>query len=240
MRLKDPIGFKEQFPIAQYQIGEFRNFLYVFMDWSAKEAAIIDLHAGFEAVLEDLNRHSFKILTLLLTHSHWDHIGGLEKFVRQVPDARIAVHSGDVHRLPKAALIRERVSPVDEGQRIRIGSLQLEVLHTPGHSAGECCYLSRDEIDWPVTPSTNSTPHRGKALFTGDTLFVRDCGRTDLETGSVPEMFGTLQRLRGLPPETVILPGHWYQPECVSTIGDERSDNVALNCRSVEELAALP
>lgn len=233
MRLKNPIGFKELFPVAQYPIGEFKNFLYVFMDWSAKEAAIIDLHAGFETIIEDLNRHSFKILTLILTHSHWDHIGGLEKFVRQVSGATITTHANDVHRLPKAEAVRSRVRTVNEGDSIRIGSLNLDVLHTPGHSAGECTYLSRDTLDWP-------SGHRGQALFTGDTLFVRDCGRTDLETGSVSEMFQTLQRLRALSPETVILPGHWYQPECVSTIGDERTDNAALNCRSVEELAALP
>lgn len=77
-------------------------------------------------------------------------------------------------------------------------------------------------------------------LLTGDTLFIRDCGRTDFEDGDNEQMFQSLQRIKKLPPATVILPGHHYQPETASVLELELLESAPLKCRSVEELAGLP
>ena len=106
-----------------------------------------------------------------------------------------------------------------------VGSIRVRVLHTPGHSAGECCYFFENG---------------GKYLFTGDTLFIRDYGRTDFADGSNEQMFASLQRIKALPPETVILPGHHYVRECASILSKEIVESPPLRCGSVEELASLP
>ena len=104
-------------------------------------------------------------------------------------------------------------------------------IHTPGHSAGELCYRLE---------ATDLKGELRTYLFTGDTLFIRDCGRTDLETGSNAQMFESLQRLKKFPPDTVILPGHHYVRECASTLSREMETSPPLRCASIQELEALP
>jgi glyoxylase-like metal-dependent hydrolase (beta-lactamase superfamily II) len=101
-------------------------------------------------------------------------------------------------------------------------------MHTPGHSSGEFCYLlpKQTQVDRPY-------------VFTGDTLFIRDCGRTDLESGNDAEMFASLQILKQLDPDTVILVGHHYAKECASTLGEELKVSPPLKCASVSELSNL-
>src|SRR5262249_45381168 len=108
-----------------------------------------------------------------------------------------------------------------------LGKTKVKALHTPGHSAGECSYL--------VT-SDGHPPY----LLTGDTLFIRDCGRTDLPTDSNEEMFESLQKIRSLPPQTIILPGHHYQKETASTLATELETSPPFQCKNVSDLASLP
>jgi glyoxylase-like metal-dependent hydrolase (beta-lactamase superfamily II) len=105
----------------------------------------------------------------------------------------------------------------------------VQVLHTPGHSPGECCFFI-------PAPTRNDLPY----LFTGDTIFIRDCGRTDFAGGNVLDMFDSIQQIKRLPQKTVILCGHHYQPEVASTIADEMVDSPPFRCRNVDELDALP
>jgi glyoxylase-like metal-dependent hydrolase (beta-lactamase superfamily II) len=138
-----------------------------------------------------------------------------------MPGIELLVHDGDAHRL------KHTTRAIRHGDTISVGTLAVKVLHTPGHSAGECSYHLK-------------MPGRPPYLFTGDTIFIRDCGRTDLETGSNEQMFESIQAIRKLAPETIILPGHHYAPECASTLGRELLESPPFRCRSVEELASLP
>jgi len=216
-------GFRGEEPVAQYELGSYRNFIYLILDWREKKAAIVDPQSDLDKLLGDLKDYGFELTGILLTHTHHDHIAGVPKLLERFPSLPIYVHPVDSHRLERK--LSGSVQPLTDGQEIPVGSLSIQVIHTPGHSAGECCYFFE----------------RGrKYLFTGDTLFIRDCGRTDFEDGSNEQMFDSLQRIKALAPETVILPGHHYAKECATILAQELAESAPLRCGSVAELAALP
>jgi len=212
-------------PVAQFEIGNYKNFVYLILDWNEKKAAIIDPQHDLSRPLDCLKRDQFELSAILLTHTHFDHIAGLSQLVQLYPSVPIILHRDDLHRLDPKVQSHGTFRLVKDGDQISVGQLPVRVLHTPGHSSGECCYLLEGEQPY---------------LFTGDTVFIRDCGRTDLETGSTAQMFESLQRIKKLPPQTIILPGHHYKPESSSTLEKEMKESPPFSCRSVEELAALP
>ena len=212
--------------VAQFEIGDMRNFVYLLLDWPSREAALVDPQKDLTLPLAALRSHGFRLTRVLLTHTHHDHIAGVPELARAYPDVPISVHASDFHRLPSAVRASARIEKLADGNRIKLGKQQIEVLHTPGHSAGECCFFV----------AGGETPY----LFTGDTLFIRDCGRTDFPDGSNEQMFASLQRIKALPKETVILPGHHYAQETASTLTQELEHSPPLRCQSVSELEALP
>lgn len=221
----EALGLVDNHPIAQYEIGDYKNFIYLVLDWKTRKAAIVDPQEDLTAPLKGLRDHGFELTGILLTHTHFDHIAGVLPLIESDPKLPVYVHVLDRHRLPSSILEKGQIQTIQDQQMISVGELELQVLHTPGHSAGECCYLLQDH---------------GMYLFTGDTVFIRDCGRTDLKSGSTADMFASLQRIRKLPPETVILPGHHYRKECASTLETELRESPPFQCTSVTELEALP
>lgn len=219
-------GLRHHETVAQWEIGTASNFVYGILDRESREAALVDTHKGILDVASELTGGGFRLASLLLTHTHWDHIGGLEDLIRAFPGLQVVVHAEDLHRLKSDLKRHPGLKLIHDRELIRVGRLEVEALHTPGHSAGEVCYFLR-------------RPAPGY-LFTGDTVFIRDCGRTDLETGSTAQLFESLQKLKKLPPETVILPGHHYAPECASTLAAELRDSPPFLCQSVVELENLP
>jgi hydroxyacylglutathione hydrolase len=218
----EPQGFQTSEPVAQYQLGDLRNFIYLILDWKTKKAAIVDPQSD-STPIEDLNKHGFELVGIFLTHSHHDHVAGVPGLLEKFPNLPIYVHPTDATRLSPNA--KRAVKPLADQQSVSVGSLSIKVLHTPGHSAGECCYYFERDRNY---------------LFTGDTLFIRDCGRTDFSDGSNEEMFSSLQKIKRLPPDTIILPGHHYVKECASVLSKELMDSPPLRVKSVAELAALP
>ena len=222
---KHALGEEENEPIAQFEIGSYKNFVYLILDWAQKKAAIVDPQYDLTGPLDCLKKYQFELTSIFLTHTHFDHIAGVPELAQLFPQVPIIAHRQDLHRLDSRTMSRAKVKAIRDGDKVAVGDLIVEVLHTPGHSAGECCYFIQG------TP-----PY----LLTGDTLFIRDCGRTDLESGSNEEMFQSLKRIKRLPSETVILPGHHYQPECASVLSKESKESPPLRCANVGELAALP
>jgi hydroxyacylglutathione hydrolase len=219
----EPKGLIPNQVIAQYEIGDFKNFVYLILDWKTKSAAWVDPQEDLSSPLMQLEEHGFKLKFVLLTHTHHDHIAGVPGLLRKFPELLIHTHEKDARRLSKE--IQKNVIPIGDGETLNLGLLPIQVMHTPGHSSGECSYYL--ETDLPY-------------LFTGDTIFIRDCGRTDLESGSNQEMFESIKRIKELSPRTVLLPGHHYAQECATTIATELLASPPFRCKSVEDLASLP
>lgn len=200
------------------------NFIYTLTN--SGESFLIDSQGNLSVWEQTLEHLGSQLKGVLLTHSHHDHVAGIDALAKKykVP---IYLHEADAHRLEsKSEKVQKLVHHVSEGMQLALGAALVQVLHTPGHSAGECSYLLKDESPW--------------MLFTGDTIFVGVVGRTDLSTGSTQDMLNTIQRIKALPPNTMILPGHDYGSTWSSTIAREIKESQAFSCRSVEELDACP
>ena len=212
-------------------VGPIETNVYVMADPATREAIAIDTATPSLVWLSGLLvQRGWRLKLIISTHGHWDHIGDnaavvawtreqAEHLARHsgVPavgadpgEAKIAVHPLDrdrlVHPAPLSAPfeIVPSIPAVDlaEGGRIRFGDIELQVLHTPGHTEGSVCLLD---------------PEAG-LLFAGDTLFADGWGRTDLPGGSEEQMVESLSRLAGLPDELRVLPGHG----AATTIARER------------------
>lgn len=210
--------------IHQHLIGSMRNFVYTITN--SGESFLLDSQKDLSAWEETLTELGSQLKGILLTHTHHDHVAGIDA-VAEKYNVPIYLHAADVHRLAgKSEKVRSLAHPIQEGMQIPLGKTTVHVLHTPGHSAGECSYLLKDEKPWQ--------------LFTGDTIFVGLVGRTDLDTGSTQQMLDTIQRIKALPQETVLLSGHDYGSTWTTTVGREIKESQAFSCRTVEELDACP
>lgn len=214
-------------PIAQFHLGDMRNFVYLVIDWATHACAWVDPQADIETPLQAIKKHGLSLERILLTHTHFDHVLGLPDLLERFPALPVHFHADDRSRIATTVPVSSpSYQPLSEGQEFRVGSLAVQAYHTPGHSKGALVYLVK------TTP-----PY----LLTGDTIFIRDCGRTDLPTGSVDEMFATLQRVRAeFPHEAIVLPGHQYTRECASVLARELQHSPPFQCRTVAELKALP
>jgi glyoxylase-like metal-dependent hydrolase (beta-lactamase superfamily II) len=192
----------------QVPVGTFQNFAYVFGDEKTGIAAVVDPAWEVDRLLQICSELGLKVSFGINTHSHHDHVEGNDKLVSRT-GAKIIAHV--------SSPVRKDVA-VKEGDVIEISSLRAKVIHTPGHCADHICLL----ID-------------GK-LLTGDTLFVGECGRTDLPGGNARDMYDSLfNKIMKLDDAVEIYPGHDYGPKFSSTIGYERNNNYTLKKRSVEE-----
>jgi len=196
----DPDGFS----IDVLELGPMENFVYLIQDLASGRAAIVDPAWDVASVIALAERKGHRITDILLTHSHHDHINGIET-VLEYYDAQL-------HLLkPEAQFWGQHLDlPTlhHGGDLIQIGETPVEVLHTPGHTPGSACYRVHNE------------------LITGDTLFVFGCGRCDLSGGDPNVMYDTLRQMRDtLPAETVIHPGHNYAVKPVSTLGEQAEGN---------------
>ncbi|MBC7395880.1 MAG: MBL fold metallo-hydrolase [Bdellovibrionales bacterium] len=216
-------------PIAQFEIGDQKNFIYLVLDWSTKKAAIVDPQKDLSKPLQALSENGFELTEILLTHSHWDHTAGVEPLLKMLPKLTLRVGELDLHRIPEIVALSPTLKILSDGENFKIGSIGVRAFHTPGHSAGEFSYFL-DRAPGMHRPY----------LFTGDSIFIRDCGRTDFQDGSNEQMFSSIQKIKKLPLETVFLVGHHYAVECATTLRDEMEKSPPFRCQSVKELAALP
>jgi glyoxylase-like metal-dependent hydrolase (beta-lactamase superfamily II) len=184
------------------------NFSYVIADENARESAVVDPSYNFDAISLLVHEQNFTVKYVINTHSHGDHTAGNED-IRSAFGAKIVAH-----KLSKA---RKDIAVVD-GEVLKLGGVTIKVVHTPGHSPDGICLL----VD-------------GKVL-TGDTLFVGECGRTDLAGGSAEDMYHSLfDKLVKLDDKTEVYPGHDYGQKPHSTIGEEKRTNYVLEKRTLDE-----
>ncbi|MGD8644665.1 MAG: MBL fold metallo-hydrolase [Chromatiales bacterium] len=202
------------YDIHALELGPMENFIYLITDRATGTAAVVDPAWEPNEILALAERLDVRITDILLTHSHHDHINGIEAVLER--------HDAQLHLLKAEAGFwgreLERPSLHHGGDKISLGRTEIRVLHTPGHTPGSACY------------------HVGDDLITGDTLFVFGCGRCDLSGGDPEQMFDTLRALReGLPGGTTIHPGHNYAERPVSSLEEQAECNPFMRFRDLGE-----
>jgi hydroxyacylglutathione hydrolase len=194
--------------IVQMQVGQMANFTYIIADEDNGEAAIIDPSWDLDEILNTLKKRSWKAKYIINTHTHFDHVLGNDQ-VATITGAKIIQHENSE---------LEKDITVKDGDIIKVGSVKLKVIHTPGHSKDSMCLILDDSV------------------FTGDTLFVGNCGRTDLPGSDPEQMYHSLfDRLAKLGDKLLIYPGHNYGPAPTSTIGQEKKTNYVFQPRTKQE-----
>ena len=204
--------------LHQMELGSMQNFIYLIGCENTGEAAVVDPAWDVPAILKAAEEHNLRIKTILLTHTHFDHINGVEAILENT-DARVFVHKKE------AAMLRygsSNIKEIDSGDAVKVGDLDITFIHTPGHTPGSQCF------------------YVGDRLITGDTLFINGCGRCDLPGGNPEEMYRSLTgKLRKMDDHTRVYPGHHYADVPVSTLGEEKRGNHFLMSGSVEEFMRL-
>jgi len=205
---------------------------YLVGDEKTKECAIIDPAIDIEPYLESIENRGLRLVYIIDTHSHADHITGAGKLAEQIRCIVIMNDSVDVQRMLSedkgdaigiGDILRENAlvtigNKVKEGDRIEIGNLLLKVIATPGHTQDSMCLLTNGKI------------------FTGDTLMIGVCGRTDLPGGDTIMLYNSIfKKLINLNDDIVIYPAHDYQNNINSVLGYEKVNNPFLKLRELQE-----
>jgi len=192
--------------IKTLPVGQLETNCYVVTDERALDCAVIDPGDESNTILDYIEAHGLRCRAIFITHGHYDHTTAA-KTVAEQTGAQINIHHLDADATPASAPFRftppEGSRFYAEGDEVQVGSLTFRVLETPGHSPGGVTLLCEN------------------ALFTGDTLFRGDCGRTDLPGGDEAVLMASLRRLYALPGDYEVYPGHMDS----STLDRERRFN---------------
>ena len=198
--------------VHQIQVGNMQNFTYILEDESTGEGIIIDPSWDLDKIEQVIKRNDLKIKYIVNTHHHFDHTLGNEAMTK-LTNAKIIQHQVSELKFDIA---------VTDGDKITFGNSELLVIHTPGHSKDSICLVGDGKI------------------FSGDTLFVGNCGRVDLPGGSSKELYHSLSEiLSNLDENLVLYSGHNYGSMPTSTLGNEKKTNFVMQKRTEEEFIAL-
>jgi len=199
--------------IKKFVVGPLESNCFLVIEESSKECFITDPGDEPDRIVDFINENKLKVKYIICTHAHFDHVAAVPE-LQEETGAQIVIHKSDLpiyeNSEEHAALWGFEIDPlprpdifISDGDKIDIGNLHFEILHTPGHSPGGICIYGEGIV------------------ITGDTLFAGAVGRTDLPGGDILKLKASFQRLMSLPSEIRVLPGHG--PE--TTIGREKTDN---------------
>lgn len=187
------------------------NYIFIFRDPDSGSVGVVDPAVG-ESVLEKANELGWNISHILITHPHYDHVGGIDE-IKSKTGARVIGAAGDARDIPGID------QTVADGESVRVGHAKAKVIGVPGHTTHHVAYWFEE----------------AKVLFPGDTLFSLGCGR--LFGGTASEMWSSLQKLRDLPPDTLIYPAHEYTNANADFALTIEKSNKNLKARADEALA---
>lgn len=224
--VKQLLGGRD-FALSNPAAHSMQNFAYLVGDRDAGECLVVDPAWGVDDLIRIAEADGMRICGALCTHYHPDHIGGsmfgfsvegLPRLLERNP-CPIHVHKAEAEGVRKVTGVSKTDLTCHEGNdKVKVGEIEIELLHTPGHTPGSQCFRIKE------------------ALFAGDTLFLQGCGRVDLPGGDPDEMYRTLsQRLSTLPDDMTLFPGHAYGGES-APMGVVRRTNPYLQA---ETLAAF-
>lgn len=204
--------------IEQYCVGQVATNCYFAINGETKEMLVIDPGDSAKMLADKINQEGLKPQAILLTHGHFDHVMAAEELAG-IFGVKIYAHEKEQDTLENpgknvSLMVGGRDAYhadvyVKDGEVLELAGMKVKVLHTPGHTAGGCCYYLEEE----------------GALFSGDTLFCQSVGRTDFPGGSMSEIVRSIkEKLMALPDEVRVYPGHMD----LTTIGKERAYNPFL------------
>lgn len=216
--------FATQDLIAQQMV----NFAYLIGDRETGEVLVVDPAYDVDDLLRLADADGMRVTGVLGTHYHPDHVGGdmmghslagIADLLERI-DVPVHVQAPEVELVTKVTGVgADHLVGHASGDVVSVGTIDIELIHTPGHTPGSQCFLVRDR------------------LVSGDTLFLDGCGRTDLPGGDAEELYYSLtDRLAKVPDSAVLYPGHLYSPpETARSMGDTRARNVVFKPKSVEQ-----
>ncbi len=217
--------------LRRLQLGVMQNYVYLLGSRAKRECLVVDPAWNVASALAAAEADGMKVVGALATHWHPDHVGGdlfghtIEGLPELLAKRDVPIH---VQRAEADGIAKVTGVPLtqlvvhDGGDEIAVGDVKVKLLHTPGHTPGSQCFLCRGH------------------LISGDTLFIRGCGRVDLPGGDSATMWKTLTGvLAKLPASTVLHPGHQYGPIDQSTIGDELRENAYLQAPTLDDWFAM-
>ncbi len=205
------------------------NFVYLIGDAQTREVALVDPAWQIDTIAKIIQTEELKLTAALVTHCHFDHCNGIEELLNRW-DVPIYVHKKEIEFTQKlrhanqlfSGFPKKETRGVDSGDKLSVGGIEITFLHTPGHTPGSQCFLVEDK------------------LVSGDTLFIRGCGRTDLPGGDPEAMYNSLtQKLMKLPEDTLLLPGHNYSDNASSPLIIEKKENPYLICDNLDTFLGL-
>lgn len=181
------------------------TYTYLLANRKGADAIIIDsVEENVDEYLKFIGRHQLRLAMAVDTHMHADHTTGM---------GALRNHTGCMtvgHKLNQAAKLSRRL---EDGDKLEIEGVELQVIHTPGHTDDSCCFYEETY----------------GMLFTGDTLLIRGCGRTDFANGNAEDLYNSItEKIYALPGTTNVYSGHDYKGETMSTINIERKENPRL------------
>ncbi len=219
------MALQDELILEQIQIGPMQNFAYLVGCKSTREVAVVDPAWDIDGLLNLMGERDYKLHSALVTHYHPDHCGGsfggntvdgVAELMAKEP-VKVYTHKLEADGLKKVTGISDNdMVKVESGDTLKIGDIEIEFLHTPGHTPGSQCFRIKH------------------TLVSGDTLFIDGCGRVDLPGSNTEDMYYSLQKLAALPDDTLLLPGHNYSHVPHATMEETKKINTYLRINDLE------
>jgi hydroxyacylglutathione hydrolase len=219
--MSTPLYFK------QIEIGPMQNYVYLIGSTETGKAAVVDAAWEIDTILKIAKQDEMEITHAFVTHTHPDHVGGgfagmeidgvtelLEKC-----KAKVVVHKAEAEFIK--GLSSSDMIKTDNGDKVDLGGIEVQLMHTPGHTPGSQCFLVDNRV------------------VSGDTLFIDACGRVDFPGGNPEQMYYSLtQKLMALPDDMILFPGHNYAPLKHATMAEQKKTNPYLKFSSLKQFLA--
>lgn len=216
---------QDELILEQIQVGPMQNFAYLVGSKATREVAVVDPAWDIEGLLNLIAERDYKLTAALVTHYHPDHCGGsfghntvagIAELLEQNP-VKIYTHKLEADGLKKVTGVSDSdLVKVASGDKLEVGDVQVEFLHTPGHTPGSQCFRIKH------------------TLVSGDTLFIDSCGRVDLPGSNPEDMYHSIQKLASLPDNTLLLPGHNYSAVPQATLEQAKQVNTYMRIKDLD------
>jgi glyoxylase-like metal-dependent hydrolase (beta-lactamase superfamily II) len=210
--------------------AQMRNFAYLIGDRQTGDCVVVDPAYAAGDLVDALEADGLHLSGVLVTHHHPDHVGGsmmgfeLKGLAELLERVSVPVHVNSQEAQFVSGITGIPMSDLtshEHGDKVSVGAIDIELLHTPGHTPGSQCFL----LD-------------GR-LVAGDTLFLEGCGRTDFPGGDSDEIFRSLQKIAQLPGDPTVFPGHWYSIEPSASLSEVKRSNYVYRVSNLEQWRTL-